>query len=69
MNHALTEIKFAKEEKLLEAENSVEKDRLEQEFEKEQWIIDLRGRILGYQTKIDAALPKEQRARNFDAES
>jgi len=25
-------------------------------------------RILGYQIKIDAALPKEQRARNFDAE-
>jgi len=68
MNHALTEIKFAKEEKLLEAENATDKERLEQEFEKEQWIIDLRVRILGYQTKIDAALPKEQRARNFDAE-
>ena len=46
MNHALTEIKFAKEEKLLEAEHAVEKERLEQEFEKEQWIIDLRVRIL-----------------------
>ena len=53
---------------MLEAENSVEKERLEQEFEKEQWILDLRVRILGYQTKIDAALPKEQRAMNFDAE-
>ena len=45
MNHALTKIKFAQEEKLLEAENSTEKDRLEQEFEKEQWILDLRIRI------------------------
>ena len=68
MSHALTEIKFPKEERLLDAENSVEKERLEQEFEKEQWILDLRVRILSYQTNIDAALPKEQRARNFDAE-
>jgi len=61
-------VKHAREEFQAEGENEDAKTQLGLDFDKLPWTVDSQAKILSYQVKIDAALPKEQRARNVDKE-
>ena len=68
MNSMAASIKHAREEHIAEGESAEDKLKLGSEFEASVWVMDLKANVDTYQFKIDAALPKEQRARNVDAD-
>ena len=61
-------VKHAREEFQADGEDEVAKTQLGLDFDKLPWTVDSHAKILSYQVKIEAALPKEQRARNVDKE-
>ena len=59
-------IKFQREEHMAPGSTEVEREKLGQEYDTSELVNNLKAKDLTHQLQIDAVLPKETRARNFD---